>query len=677
MTLRAKSPERSKAPSSKKYLFYKSLLALPLALNIQACHGQEPKPTIENLAPKSPAPKETKFKKLSQENPLLIVYPSDNATIAASSTFFIGSLFPGHCLSINGQAVATNKDGYFAQVVNLKRGNNNFALEVSRQSTTGDGQNSTAPAKMTPTYNQSFTIKREQLPTYLKPGKLAILPTSLEPKVARILATEDILEFAARATPGASLKVQLGNKLIPMVQLAQLHANKKNGHSLNLGLDAAYGEVFQRSTACPPDLYAGFYRVLASDTFTNLYPKFILSPASGQANTQASSSTHSRSDTQAITHTLAVPISVYHQPQTAQTVHDDTIIRVAPDKARLTPLPAGVRLLVDGASGENIRVKLAGNKHAYIKREDLNFETPGAPPPEAVARCVNLESNEKGEKISVPLNQRLPFSLEQSLHPNKLTLKIWGCTLDTDWIQQEANYNQNAGLIETLTARQSEDGVTTLEILLKGNRQWGFTGTYEENKLCLQIKKGAQTLKGLKICLDPGHGGRENGSLGCSGLPEKALNLAITQELKAALEQEGAQLIMTRDGDEDVSLNERVEIAQRNNADLLLSIHNNALPDGRNPITEHGTSTYWYHPQSQELANCLKNALLKELGWPDLKARYQNLALCRPSQMPAVLVEVGFMVNPDEFSSLTTKTTQKRVAQALVKGLKTYYERLQ
>ena len=57
------------------------------------------------------------------------------------------------------------------------------------------------------------------------------------------------------------------------------------------------------------------------------------------------------------------------------------------------------------------------------------------------------------------------------------------------------------------------------------------------------------------------------------------------------------------------SLDERVKIATDAQADFLISIHNNALPDGRDPWQEHGTSSYWYHPQSVELARCLKNAV--------------------------------------------------------------------
>jgi N-acetylmuramoyl-L-alanine amidase len=153
------------------------------------------------------------------------------------------------------------------------------------------------------------------------------------------------------------------------------------------------------------------------------------------------------------------------------------------------------------------------------------------------------------------------------------------------------------------------------------------------------------------------------------------MNLAIALKLRDMLLAEGATVFMTRVDDVDVSLNDRVAFARSKNVDLLISVHNNALPDGRDPVKEHGTSTYWYHPQSQELARVLKNAEAKELGFPDIGARYQNLALCRPSSMQAVLVEVGFVSNPDEYARLISPTYQEKAARGMLKGLITYFGR--
>lgn len=177
------------------------------------------------------------------------------------------------------------------------------------------------------------------------------------------------------------------------------------------------------------------------------------------------------------------------------------------------------------------------------------------------------------------------------------------------------------------------------------------------------------------MVLDPGHGGGENGAIGCSGEREADLNLAIALKFRDLLRAEGVNVIMTREGDQEVSLGDRVALANDKKVDLLISIHNNALPDGRDPAKEHGTSSYWYHKQSKELARALKNGLVKEVGLPDIGDRWQNLALCRPSAMPAVLMEVAFMVNPDEYAKLTDPSFQDKAAHGLLNGLLSYFGR--
>ncbi len=111
----------------------------------------------------------------------------------------------------------------------------------------------------------------------------------------------------------------------------------------------------------------------------------------------------------------------------------------------------------------------------------------------------------------------------------------------------------------------------------------------------------------------------------------------------------------------------RVEIANNAHVDVLLSVHNNSLPDGRDPLNEHGTSSYWYHPQSIGLAHAVNNGMVHDVGFPDFGSRFQNLALTRPSGMLACLAEVGFVINQKSTRWLITPrratTRCRRLAQ--------------
>lgn len=571
---------------------------------------------------------------------LLLVYPKPNSTISAASTFLIGSVPAGQTASVNGISIKLNAEGYFAQVVPLKPGRNEFLLK-------GSGT----------TDSLSLTINREQPVPAIPPGALRFAPKSIEPGENLGLGAGELLSLAVKATPGNSVSVLLGNRRIV------LHPLSKRGlKSINSGLDTAYGASYQRHPANSADQYVGFYRIQAQDRWNKVIPRFLLSGAGGSLQISGKAG-----------------ISTVEQPLSAITAHANTIVRLGPGEARTTPLDEGVRMLVDGWQGNSMRCLLSPGRHVWIEKEDLIFDDGGSPPPLSVVRSVSVREDADGSAIEIPLSQRLPYQIEQQLNPNQLGIKIFGATSDTDWITPEVPPNSRR-LLDHISWKQAGDRIYQVTAHLYGHRQWGFWAEYEGTTLVLHLKQppkviaNAGVLNGITICLDAGHGGSETGSIGPSGIKESQVNLEITARLRDLLLKQGARVIMTRTSEsENPSLAARPDTAIKSHATLLLSIHNNALPDGRDPWQEHGTSSYWYHPQSIELARNLKNTLVKELGFPDIGTRYQNLALCRPSHMPAVLVEVGFMINPDEYAKLTSPDWQQKAAEALLHGIEDYF----
>jgi N-acetylmuramoyl-L-alanine amidase len=324
---------------------------------------------------------------------------------------------------------------------------------------------------------------------------------------------------------------------------------------------------------------------------------------------------------------------------------------------------------------------LTATTHAWIAKDDLTLESldESGPPPLATVRTINTAADSYGADVSIPMNQRLPFQIEQFLKPNRLVMKVFGVTANTDWVAPLSPNGANGSPLDHVTWRQVADGVYEVTAYLNGPRQWGYYADYQDTTLHLHVKSaphltptGEKVLSGLNICLDPGHGGDENGAIGCGGMREADLNLGIALKLRDMLQAKGAHVIMTRTGDQVVSLDQRVQIARDNKVDILLSVHNNALPDGRDPAKEHGTSSYWYHPQAIEFARSLKSGEIKATGFEDLATRWQNLALTRPSAMIAALYEVAFVVNPDEYAVLESPAGQEKAAQGLLKGIIDY-----
>lgn len=600
-------------------------------------------------------------------NPIKVVYPGPNNRIPAATTFIVGACHTSDLLFINGNPVKLNAQGFFAHVVALKPGENNFDLEAKN-----DQGEASATRKM--------KIFREVDAPVIADSDIRIKTESFTPAENRGVRIGEIVEFSVSATPDSQVSVLIGKRKIilrtlqaaKIIKAAASAASTQHGKSdlkVNTGMDAAYGQVFQRHPHARRDQYFGYYKITAEDLWSEQKPKIVL--------------THGD---KTIEKELPQSVTTVEQPMIAETAHDATIVRLGPNASRTTPLVSDIRLLVDGWIGDQISCLYANNKHVWIDRKDLNFETDAqsqkaqagsGPPPFAQARTINIKSEGNGEYISVPLNQRLAYQVEQNLTPNQLKLHIFGVTANTDWVSDTP---EDTKLIDGVSFAQKGDNNYEITVALKGQRQWGYKVDYDGDELRLHIRKapdvaltGTKPLQGLKICVDPGHGGaKEKGAVGCSGIYEAPINLAISLKFRDLLEAQGAQVIMTRTTDTEVSLDDRVKIADQNNVDLLLSIHNNSLPDGRDPLKEHGSSTYWYHPQSTELGKALKNGLVQKLHFPDIGSRFQNLALTRPSGMQAVLSEVGFMINPDEYAVLISEKGQQDAAQALLNGLKSF-----
>ncbi|MBZ0187368.1 MAG: N-acetylmuramoyl-L-alanine amidase, partial [Candidatus Obscuribacterales bacterium] len=611
---------------------------------------------------------------------LHISYPRDGSSINSRSTFIIGSSEPGSQVKLNGEPITTNAQGYFAKVVPLLFGGNSF------KATADNGSHE----------QKSIVVKRPAPGKPLGPSQWKIISNTLEPQSNRGIVAGDLILFRVHATPQSSISVKLDNRVIqlsPAQEVRSAASAKKRTKlksqsspksNVNFGLAVAYGKIFQQLPRGASDLYVGFYKVQSEDNFKDCHPEFTLTK-----------------DNRRLALESPARITVVKQPYLAQTIHDETVVRVAPGAARLTPLSAGVRLLIDGWSGNEFRCLYGQNKHVYIDTKDLIFEKghliASGPPPQSRVQTINIARDSYGDAVLVPLNQRLPFDIEQSMTGNKLNLKIFGAVADTDFVSQEfqeafegkAEGSKEGskeasvegpveGPVEGINWRQSTDDIYEVEVKLRGNRQWGYYCDYNGNNLILHIKRqphlvnGQPGLQGLRICVDPGHGGAQPGATGCSGVTEKAVNLAIALKLKQLLEESGATVVMTRTDDRDIDLYDRVRLSRSSNCDILLSVHNNSLPDGRDPNKEHGTSTYFYNPQAKELAGILNSSLVKGLGFPNIGARYQNLALTRPTSMVSVLVEIGFMINPDEYARLLDDTVQHKAAQALLDGLKTY-----
>ncbi|RUR76492.1 N-acetylmuramoyl-L-alanine amidase [Chlorogloeopsis fritschii PCC 6912] len=173
------------------------------------------------------------------------------------------------------------------------------------------------------------------------------------------------------------------------------------------------------------------------------------------------------------------------------------------------------------------------------------------------------------------------------------------------------------------------------------------------------------------VVVDPGHGGKDSGAPGLGGLLEKDVVLPISKRIAAVLEQNGIQTVLTRNSDFFVELQGRVDIAERANATLFVSIHGNAI-DNRPDV--NGLEVYYYD-SGYRLAEVVRTTILQNI--PTLKDRGTRKArfyVLRKSSMPSILVETGYMTGREDNPRLGNPEYQNRMAEAIAHGIIKYLQ---
>jgi N-acetylmuramoyl-L-alanine amidase len=178
-------------------------------------------------------------------------------------------------------------------------------------------------------------------------------------------------------------------------------------------------------------------------------------------------------------------------------------------------------------------------------------------------------------------------------------------------------------------------------------------------------------LKGKTIVLDPGHGGRDSGAVGVTGVTEKTLTLSTAKLLANSLKEAGATVILTHNGERYVSLENRVITSHYNNADAFLSIHFNSSFDS----SAGGITTYYFNNTvDKRLAENIHTQLITKTGLRDRNHRYGNFYVIRRNKQPSILLELGFISKGKEEALVKTTSYQQTAADAIFQGLLNYFK---
>ncbi len=345
----------------------------------------------------------------------------------------------------------------------------------------------------------------------------------------------------------------------------------------------------------------------------------------------------------------------YKSKQEFMTLSDNVPLRNTPVNSgvnRLAHFPKDIPLTVDGEKSNFYRVILGPDKNAWVDKSDVKaFEGKLNSP--AVLSGYNFVDDDNYFTYIFHLDKKVPYEMVEN---ESLELKFY-------------NVKDNPNLTYVFSFPYFEK--TGVKKII------GYSGDYEGNDFVLKIRKfppinKKHPLNGIKIAVDAGHGGKESGAIGCCGDKEKDITLAIAKYLEKELENRGANVIMTRSDDSYVSLKDRVDTANNGDAMFLISIHANSLPDSANPNEHQGTSVYYYYNQAKLFAANILVAMNTYAGTKNDKIRQGSLALVRNTKALSVLVEVAYLINPEDNSMITNVDFQKRCAKAIANGIEDF-----
>ncbi len=170
-----------------------------------------------------------------------------------------------------------------------------------------------------------------------------------------------------------------------------------------------------------------------------------------------------------------------------------------------------------------------------------------------------------------------------------------------------------------------------------------------------------------KIVIDAGHGGQEPGAIR-TGIYEKNITIDLAQRVKLYLKNNGINVIMTREADETVSLKQRTAITNSENPDAFVSIHINSSENSE----IRGLETYYFTPQSKELAQSVRIKMANYIKSPDRGIRTARFYVIRNTEVPAILAEVGYLSNASERSAILTEERKDATAKAIAEGILNY-----
>lgn len=292
---------------------------------------------------------------------------------------------------------------------------------------------------------------------------------------------------------------------------------------------------------------------------------------------------------------------------------------------------------------------------------------------------IEVAGKPDSTEIALKISSRVIPKIFVLKNPERLIIDLPGFLFKTDNLIEVAK-----GPIFRIRGSQFKVDPLTTRLVVDLAQEVSYETRFEpeENKFYVavkpekvvetsrEIKKKYSALRGKTIVIDPGHGGGDPGAI-VKGIYEKNLTLPAAQIVARLINESGGTCLLCLEEDNSMSLAERVNFAEANNAAVFISFHYNAS------ILKHmeGSETYYYKPIDYSLAAEIHKAILRKLKRKDNFIRKAKFYVLVHSKMPTVLIEPIYLTNAEEFKLIQEKDFQEKIAEAILTGLVNYFEK--
>ena len=545
---------------------------------------------------------------------LYVAAPAYGTTVDSDGVYVLGSASTGATVTLNGKKLSLTKDGAFSDYVSLKMGENRLLFECGGK------------------VYEHLIIRASGADKVLDGFSIA----DVYPASRTTVASGNELTLSCIAPAGSSVTATLGGRSVPLAS---------------------------EQTA------SGAVKYSATVTLDTAKPLESLGTVSFTASRGGESASAEGAEVRVLGEGYGIGITV---------TGDNAYMKDAPDGdySYGATQPIGMReLALEERDGYWLLSMGAYLGTQYTEEGEASVK----PDPTSVRQV--LQTTVAGDSVFYTKTEAKP-AMSAIFEGDVLVVTLYNCTVTNDVVTRNARSDiiSNVELVNDPQTGNAEMRLTVADM----DRFYGYSVFYDEMEGVSLVnvtfnvpaapKQGALPLDGKTVVLDAGHGGEDVGAVGAnSGKNEKDINLAIVLALRDKLTALGAEVILTRETDVTLSLAERQSIISDANADIAVSVHQNSMPYSADITSVRGIEVYYSSLGGKALASAVSDALSSALGRETRGAMIKDLAVCRNSLTPSVLIETGYMTSVEEYSRMLTEEGVNTTAEGIKNGILEYF----